>query len=69
MVDKPTTEFSVRIPVKGEGEDTATVAVSYFYCQEGNEGLCKVGGVVFTLPLKVSSSATESTVILEHKVE
>lgn len=67
--DKPTSEFSVKIPVKGEGEDTATVAFSYFYCQDGNEGLCKVGGVVFTIPIKISSAATTSTVLLEHKVE
>jgi DNA-binding beta-propeller fold protein YncE len=69
LVDKPTNQFTVKIPVKGEGEDTATVAVSYFYCQDGNEGLCKVGGVVFTVPLKVSNAAPDSKLLLEHQVE
>ncbi|MFO0870687.1 MAG: thioredoxin-like domain-containing protein [Pirellulales bacterium] len=67
-IDKPATEFTLRVPVKGTGDDTVKVSFSYYYCQEGNEGLCKAGAVVFTVPLKVGTEG-KSTVTLEHKVD
>ena len=69
VIDPPSSEFAVTVPVKGEGTDQLRVAFSYFYCQAGNEGICKQGAVVITIPLTVSSSATSSSIDLSHKVE
>ena len=36
--------FEIRLPVKGQsGRDVVRVAVDYYYCREGSEGLCKIG--------------------------
>ncbi|MFO0905126.1 MAG: thioredoxin-like domain-containing protein [Pirellulales bacterium] len=65
----PATEFTVTAPVTGDGADTVRVAFSYFYCQSGNEGICKQGAVVFTIPLTVAADAESSAVVLQHKVD
>jgi thiol-disulfide isomerase/thioredoxin len=67
-IDPPAAEFKISVPVTGEGQDTVKVSLSYYYCQEGNEGLCKVGGVVFTIPLKVDAAGASQAELL-HKVD
>jgi hypothetical protein len=36
---------------------------------EGSEGLCKVGSVVWTVPLKATADAPESSIPLRLQVE
>jgi sugar lactone lactonase YvrE len=67
-LDKPFAEFDVSIPVAGEGEDEITISLNYYYCQEGDEGLCKMGSVVFTVPLKVAADGAETPAVLRHQV-
>ena len=50
------------------GDDTLTVSTVYYYCQISGTGLCKVAGVSWTVPLKVSDTADEATVSLRHQV-
>jgi hypothetical protein len=59
-VETPATTFDIELPVSGDGSEKLDVTVAYYYCQEGSEGLCKAGSVVWKLPVKVSAAASES---------
>jgi DNA-binding beta-propeller fold protein YncE len=65
-IDTPTNEFVVEVPVSGVGEDVLTVSMDYYYCQDNENGLCKVASVVFAIPLVVSESGTTKPVTLTH---
>ncbi len=63
-------KFNIALPLTADGgEDQLAVALRYFYCQDGAEGLCKVGSVVWNVPVKISADAESDTVVLEYKVE
>jgi len=57
------------VPVKGEGQDVMTVSLNYQYCKHGENGVCKFGSVVFTLPLNVAASGNPGSPTLRHVVE
>ena len=67
-VAKPSAEFDVVLPISGEGRDTVTVSMNYYYCQADGNGLCKMGSVVFTVPLEVNASQGQVVGRLEHQV-
>ena len=66
-LDKPVAEFEVPVAVTGNGSDEIAVSLNYYYCQGGDDGVCKVGSVVFTVPLKIATDGAESAV-LTHKI-
>jgi hypothetical protein len=67
---EPSAKFEIKLPVAADsGEDELKVTLNYYYCQEGGEGLCKVGTVVWTVPVKLGGDATRSTAPLKLKVE
>ena len=39
----PVSEFELAVPVKESGDDELTVSLNYYYCQEKDDGVCKVG--------------------------
>jgi thiol-disulfide isomerase/thioredoxin len=61
----PTSTFTIELPVRGEGEDSLDVGVSYYYCQAGGEGLCKVGAAAWTVPIEIRLAAA-TAVELTH---
>jgi hypothetical protein len=65
---KPTSDFEVLVPVSGAGEDEIAVSLNYYYCQAGDDGVCKVGSVVFTVPLTVADSGTAEPVKVAHVI-
>jgi thiol-disulfide isomerase/thioredoxin len=67
-LEMPQAEFDVTIPVSGEGEDVVAVSLDYFYCQHGDEGVCKSGSVVFTVPLKVTAGGSAKKIELLHAI-
>ncbi len=68
-VEVPAATFDIDLPVTGgAGNDTLKVSLAFYYCQEGSEGVCKAGSVIWTVPLKISADASETTVRLPHKV-
>lgn len=67
-LDVPVATFDVNLPVTGAGEDEISVSLNYYYCQDADEGVCKIGAVVFTLPLKIADDAKESTVTISHAI-
>lgn len=68
--EKPAASFEVRLPVDGvTGEDLLKLTLTYYYCQEGAEGLCKVGSAVWSLPVTLSAKAKAASVPLKLEVE
>ena len=67
-VAKPSAQFDVMLPVTADGRDTVTVSLNYYYCQTDGSGLCKMGSVVFTVPLQVNSQNGQATGLLSHTV-
>jgi thiol-disulfide isomerase/thioredoxin len=68
-LEKPAGTFEIRLPVQeAAGRDTFQVALDYYYCRTGAEGLCKVGSVVWTVPVELSPTADRDSVLLRHQV-
>jgi thiol-disulfide isomerase/thioredoxin len=65
----PASSWDIELPVSGKGSDTLRIATNYYYCQKADEGVCKIGAVVFTVPLTIADSAKESVVRLKYEVE
>ena len=69
-VAEPATNFDIALPVTAaSGEDKVKVSLTYYYCQDGAEGLCKVGSVTWNLPLKLAADAPQTSLSLKHKVQ
>ncbi len=59
--------FAVPLPVaKNAGTDRVKLTLTYYYCQDGAEGLCKVGQVTWVIPLKVDAATKQDSVSLKH---
>jgi len=67
-VNPPSDKFTIELPVSGAGQESLRVGIVYYYCKEGDEGLCKVGSVRWTVPVKVSDDGKEAAV-LAHDVK
>ena len=67
-VSKPSNKFKVSLPVKSTGRDTVKLSLNYFYCQQGGEGFCKVGSVVWTVRLNIDDGAPATVAKLEHRI-
>jgi sugar lactone lactonase YvrE/thiol-disulfide isomerase/thioredoxin len=65
-LDKPAVAFEFELPAKSNGDDTVKVSLNYYYCQAGDDGVCKVGAVVFTVPLTISPDGKAETIKLRH---
>ncbi len=54
QVAEPAASFEIDLPAPSKGSENLEVAVAYYYCQDGSEGLCKAGSVLFKLPITVA---------------
>jgi thiol-disulfide isomerase/thioredoxin/sugar lactone lactonase YvrE len=69
-IEKPAAEFEIRLPVNGQsGRDVVQLAVDYYYCREGAEGLCKVGSATWIVPVELSASAEIAVLRLRHRAK
>ncbi|HEY2838651.1 MAG TPA: thioredoxin-like domain-containing protein [Pirellulales bacterium] len=58
---EPLTEFQIEIPLSAtSGKETIDVALDYFYCRKGAEGICKAGTVHWIVPLTLDPKAATS---------
>jgi hypothetical protein len=69
QVSAPESSFTVSLPVSGSGKETITISLDYYYCQELDQGICKVGSVVFTVPLNIQDNGKPGPLVLKHKVD
>ncbi len=70
-VESPAAEIEIPITIdtsKGNA-DTFRLAVNYYYCAEGNEGLCKVGVAAWKVPVTFDEDASASSIELTVDVE
>jgi thiol-disulfide isomerase/thioredoxin len=63
---EPVAQFDIAVPVSGTGKDEVTVSMGYYYCDTKPDGVCKVGAVVFTIPLTISDQGSTDPVRLSH---
>ncbi|MCH8149889.1 MAG: hypothetical protein IH987_18230 [Planctomycetes bacterium] len=69
-LEEPAAEFEISVPAAAaEGKDTLRVALTYYFCQESAEGLCKVGSAIWIIPLTLSANGKKTQIDLQHKVE
>jgi len=68
QLSTPESSFTLDLPVSGSGQDTVTVSLIYYYCQQLDQGICKVGSVVFTVPLEIRENGKPGPLVLKHKV-
>lgn len=58
-VAPPGAAFEIVLPVKAAtGEDPLRIGLVYYVCQEGGEGICRVGSVQWKGKLKLDANAT-----------
>ncbi|REK10974.1 MAG: hypothetical protein DWQ37_15905 [Planctomycetota bacterium] len=67
-VEQPAASFEIELPADGAGREELTVSLAYYYCQDGSEGVCKAGSVVWSLPVTISADAGDSAVELPFVV-
>ena len=69
-LDHPAAAFDIRLPVKEtNGRETVALSMNYYYCQEGESGLCKMGSVVWTIPLELAADAASDTAAVSLTVK
>jgi len=60
-------EFDIELPlVSDSGSDNVKLSLTCYYCREGAEGLCKVGSILWSVPVQLSRTAEKSRVVLRH---
>lgn len=70
VIDKPSASPEIVLPLAQlAGSDTLKVSLVYYYCQDKKEGLCLAGSVAWSVPLEISSTAKEGTLVLPLTVE
>jgi thiol-disulfide isomerase/thioredoxin len=68
-VEHPSASFDIELPAgAGMGSEKLKISLAYFYCQEGSEGVCKAGSVIWSLPVVLSADAADSSAALPFKV-
>jgi hypothetical protein len=68
-LDTPQAEFDIRLPLtSSQGHTTLKVSLTYYYCQESG-GLCKVGSVVWNVPIRIREGAETNAIDLPHRVQ
>ena len=67
---EPQAGFEIELPVTAEtGADELQVTLNYYYCQEGGEGLCKVGTAVWSVPIALGGPGAKPSATLSLKVD
>ena len=58
QIEKHAAQFNIDLPLAATaGKTTLKVSCSFYYCQEGAEGLCKAAAVAWTVPVEVAADA------------
>jgi len=69
-LEKPSNSFTIELPlINTAGDENIRISLTYYYCQEGSEGLCKAGSVVWAVPVTLAAGADDFVVPLKLQVE
>jgi thiol-disulfide isomerase/thioredoxin len=67
--DKRNADLELAVPLKADrGQVKLRVALAYFYCQSST-GICKTGGIEWTVPVVIGPAAPGRAIVLEHPVD
>ncbi len=68
-VKPPKTRFDLLVPANGNGDDRLRLSMNYYYCKGDPEtGVCKVGSVIWEIPIRIDPGADESQVLIKYEV-
>jgi len=66
---EPAANFAIELPAKAvTGKDDLKISLAYYYCQQGAEGLCKAGSVIWSVPVTLAAEG-QQTVELPYQVQ
>jgi hypothetical protein len=69
-IAKPSESFAIPVPLSAAtGQETLQVLVQFYYCQDGDAGLCKIGSVAWTVPIRLDAKAGGSSATLRYDVK
>jgi thiol-disulfide isomerase/thioredoxin len=69
-LDHPAAEFEIKVPVtQSTGRDTLKLSMNYYYCQSSDAGVCKIGSVVWTIPIMIAGGAATTSAPVSLMVE
>ena len=61
-------EFRISLPLaEKQGSETLKVCFIYYYCEAGDAGVCKVGSVVWIVPVSLSEKSAADAIELKHR--
>lgn len=64
----PSPEFRISLPLaEQQGSETLKVCFIYYYCEAGDAGVCKVGSVVWIVPVSLSDKSATDAIELKHR--
>ena len=67
---EPQEAFEITLPVTDEqGADELKVTLNYYYCEEGDAGLCKMGTAIWTVPITLGDKGAKPSASLTLKVD
>jgi hypothetical protein len=67
-VAPPSAEFRISLPLaETQGSETLKVCFIYYYCEAGDAGVCKVGSVVWIVPISLSDKSATDAIELKHR--
>ncbi len=68
-IAQPAATVEIPVPLQAaQGRQTLRVTLTFFYCRDGAEGLCRMGTAAWRVPLEISESAEQSVATLRHTV-
>lgn len=64
-IKEPASEFPILVPLAGDtGKSTLRVSLQYFYCREGNQGICKAASIAWQIPVTINAKAKQDSLEL-----
>ena len=68
-VKEPAKKIEFTLPAEASGTETLKVSMNYYYCEVGDNGVCKTGAVIWTAPVELSTAAEAPAATLKYKVD
>jgi hypothetical protein len=68
-VTAPAAKVVIPLPAGPAGKETVKVSLNYYHCQESDDGVCKTGAVIWTLPVQVAEGAEAEKAVLKHEID
>ena len=69
-IAEPDSQVAIAVPLQStSGPTKIKLSLTYYYCREGSEGLCRVGTVSWIGDVELSNDAKSTELRLAHTIE